>query len=71
MRIEIRRGFADADGELLAVLDRPGWQRITPRRTRQLVDELMRVCAASRAREVEAWHAAPRGRMRHIIGYWP
>jgi hypothetical protein len=70
MRIEIRCGFADPDGKLLAVLDRPDWKRIGARRKRELVDELVRVCAESGARPVEAWRAGQRG-MHEIVGYWP
>ena len=28
IHIELRAGFCDPDGELLAVLDRPGWQLV-------------------------------------------
>jgi hypothetical protein len=32
VEIEIRAGFCDPDGELVAVLDRPDWQRVNIRR---------------------------------------
>jgi hypothetical protein len=41
MLIELRSGFCDPDGELLGVLDRPGWRRVTHRRKGEVVDELV------------------------------
>jgi hypothetical protein len=44
MLIELRCGFCDPDGELLGVLDRPDWQRVTRSRKGAVVDELVRLC---------------------------
>ena len=44
MEIEIRAGFCDPDGELLAVLERSGWRRITAQRRGEIVGEMVRVC---------------------------
>jgi hypothetical protein len=32
MLIELRSGLCDPDGEMLGVLDRPGWRQVTHRR---------------------------------------
>ncbi len=71
MRIEIRQGFCKPDGELLAVVDRPHWRRLSRARKAELVHVMVQACANHGARSVEAWLAAPRGQMQHIIGYWP
>ena len=70
MVIELRTGFCDAEAELLSVLDRPGWKRLSRPRIREVVDELVRACEARGLWEAEAWLARPGARPRHIIGYW-
>ena len=44
MEIEIRAGFCDPDGELLAVPERSDWRRIGIQRRGEIVDEMVRVC---------------------------
>ena len=70
MVIELRSGFCDPDGELLGVVERPGWRRVTGGRRREVVDELVRVCEERGLWEAEAWVQRPSGPPRHIIGYW-
>ena len=59
MEIEIRAGFCDPDGELLAVLERSGWRRITARRRGEIADEIVRVCEAAERGIAEAWQRRP------------
>jgi hypothetical protein len=68
--IELRRGFCDPDGELLGVLDRPGWRRVTNRRKGEVVDELVRVCEQRGLWEADAWLRPVGAPPRHVIGYW-
>jgi hypothetical protein len=70
VRIELRTGFCDPDGELLATLDRPDWQRISHERKGEIVDEMVRQCKEPALWEVEAWRRNRAGRPHHIIGYW-
>jgi hypothetical protein len=42
--IEVRAGFCDLDGELLAVVERAGWRRITAQRRGEIAGEVARVC---------------------------
>jgi hypothetical protein len=70
MRIELRAGFCDPEGELLSVLDRPGWQRINIRRKREIVGQLVSACEERKVWEVEAWRRDGDAEPRHIIGYW-
>jgi hypothetical protein len=46
--------LCDPDGELLAVMDRPGWQRISVRRMREIGEELVSVCEGHGLWEAEA-----------------
>jgi hypothetical protein len=68
MEIEIRAGFCDPDGELLAVLERLSWQRITARRRGEIADEIARVCEAAEREIAEAWQRRPDS-PRFVIGY--
>ncbi len=68
MEIEIRAGLCDPDGELLAVLERSSWQRITARRMGEIADEIARVCEAAEREIAEAWQRRP-GAPRFVIGY--
>jgi hypothetical protein len=70
MLIELRTGFCDPDGELVGVLERPAWRRITRSRQREVVDELVRVCEERGLWEADAWVQPAGVRPRHIIGYW-
>jgi hypothetical protein len=70
MVIELRSGFCDPDGELVGVVERPGWRRVTGGRRREVVDELVGVCEARGLWEAEAWLTRRGSRPRHIIGYW-
>lgn len=70
VRIELRVGFCDPGGELVAALDRPGWKRMSARRQGEVVDELVRVCEERGLWELEAWRHDPVREPRHIIGYW-
>jgi hypothetical protein len=69
VEIEIRIGFCDPDGELIAVLDRPEWQRVDFRR-RGETDDIMRVCEQRGLWAVEAWRRGRDGSTHHVIGYW-
>jgi hypothetical protein len=68
VEIEIRAGFCDPDGGLLAELERSNWQRITARRRGQIADEIARVCEAEEREIAEAWQRRP-GSPRFVIGY--
>ena len=68
MEIEIRAGFCDPGGELLAVLVRSSWQRITARRRGEIADEIVRVCEAAERGIAEAWQRRPDS-PRFVIGY--
>ena len=68
VEIEIRAGFCDPNGELLAVLERSGWQRITARRRGEIADEMVRVCEAAAVGIAEAWQRRPDS-PRFVIGY--
>ncbi|MGO9819533.1 MAG: hypothetical protein ACLPTJ_02630 [Solirubrobacteraceae bacterium] len=68
VEIEIRAGFCDPGGELLAVLDRSGWQRITAWRRGEIADEIVRVCEATERGIAEAWQRRPSS-PRFMIGY--
>jgi hypothetical protein len=70
MLIELRSGFCDPDGELLGVLDRPGWRQVTHRRKGEVVDELVRVCEERGLSEADAWLRPVGAPPRHVIGYW-
>lgn len=70
MPIELRSGFCDPDGELLDVLDRPGWRQVTHRRKGEVVDELVRVCEQRGLSEADAWLRTVGAPPRHVIGYW-
>jgi hypothetical protein len=70
MLIQLRTGFCDPEGELLRVLDRPGWRRLSRRRKAEVVDELVQVCEDRGLWEAEAWLPRPGSDPRHIIGYW-
>ena len=64
------RGFCDPDGELVAVLDRPEWQRVDIGRKDEIVDEMVRVCEQRGLCEVEAWRRGGDGSPQQLIGYW-
>ena len=70
VEIEIRAGFCDPDGELLAVLERSDWQRITARRRGEIVDDMVRVCDETEHEIAEAWRRRDDGSPRPVIGYW-
>ena len=70
MEIEIRAGFCDPGGELLAVLERSGWRRITARRRGEIVDEIVRVCDETEHGIAETWRRRIDGSPRFVIGYW-
>ena len=69
VEIEIRAGFCDPDGELLAVLERSDWRRITARRRGEIVDEMVRVCDDDRARDRRGVARRDDGSPRFVIGY--
>jgi hypothetical protein len=68
VEIEIRAGFCDPDGELLAVLERSGWRRITAQRRGEVAGETLRVCETTDAGIAEAWERRP-DRPRFAICY--
>lgn len=68
MEIEIRAGFCDPDGELLAVLERSDWRRITARRRGEIAGEMVRVCDVTERGIAEAWQRRPDS-PRFVIGY--
>ena len=70
MRIELRSGFCDPDGELLAALDRPEWERISRQRKGDIVGEMIQLCEELGLWDVEAWRRDRAGEPQHIIGYW-
>jgi hypothetical protein len=70
VEIEIRIGFCDPDGELVSVLDRPEWQRVTIRRRSEIVHEMVCVCERRGLSDVEAWRRGRAGSQHHVIGYW-
>jgi hypothetical protein len=69
VEIEIRAGFCDPDGELLAVLERSGWRRITAQRRGEIAGELLRVCEAAPVGIAEAWQRRDPGPPRLVVGY--
>ncbi|MGI8411075.1 MAG: hypothetical protein ACR2QA_00965 [Solirubrobacteraceae bacterium] len=69
MEIEIRAGFCDPDGELLAVLERSDWRRITARRRGEIADEVARVCEAAERGIAEAWQRRDPHSPRLVVGY--
>jgi hypothetical protein len=69
VEIEIRAGFCDPDGELLAVLERSGWRRITAQRRGEIAGELLRVCEAAAVGIAEAWQRRDPGPPRLVVGY--
>ena len=71
MEIEIRAGFCDPGGELLAVLERSDWQRTTARRRGEIADEIVRVCDQTEGVIAEAWRRRDCGSPRFVVGYWP
>ena len=70
MEIEIRAGFSDPDGELLAVLERSGWQRISIQRRSEIVHEIARVCDETEPRIAETWRTRDDGAPWLVVGYW-
>ena len=70
VEIEIRAGFCDPEGELLAVLERSGWRRISNRRRGEIVHEMVRVCDETEHGIAEAWRARDDGSPRLVVGYW-
>jgi len=70
VEIEIRAGFCDPDGgQLLAVLERSGWRRITAQRRGEIASELVRVCEAAAVGIAEAWQRRDPGPPRLVVGY--
>jgi hypothetical protein len=70
VEIEIRAGFCDPDGEVLAVLERSDWRRISIQRRGEIVDEMVRVCDETEHGIVEALQRRDDGSPRLVIGYW-
>jgi hypothetical protein len=70
MEIEIRAGFCNPDGELLAVLERSDWRRITARRRGEIIHEVVRVCDETDRGTAEAWRRRDDGSPRLVVGYW-
>jgi len=70
MEIEIRAGFCDPDGEVLAVLERSDWRRISIQRRGEIVDEMVRVCDETEHENAEAWRRRDDGSPRFVVGYW-
>jgi hypothetical protein len=70
MEIEIRAGFCDPDGEVLAVLERSDWRRISIQRRGEIVDEMVRVCDETERENAEAWRRRDDGSPRFVVGYW-
>jgi hypothetical protein len=70
VEIEIRAGFCDPDGELLAVLERSGWSRISIQRRSEIVREMARVCDETENGNAEAWRRRDDGAPRLVVGYW-
>jgi hypothetical protein len=70
VEIEIRAGFRAPDGELLALLNRPDWQRMSFQRRGEIVREMVRVCDELERPCVEAWRRNAQGAAQHVIGYW-
>lgn len=70
MEIEIRASLCDPDVELLAVLERSGWRRITARRRGEIVHEMVRVCDETERGTAEAWRGRDDGSPRLVVGYW-
>ncbi|MGI8557476.1 MAG: hypothetical protein ACR2ND_04055 [Solirubrobacteraceae bacterium] len=67
MEIEIRAGFCDPDGELLAVLERSDWRRITSQRRGEIADEIVRVCEAATVGSAEAWRRRDTDSPRFVV----
>ena len=70
VEIEIRAGFCDPDGEVLAVLERSDWQRISIQRRGEIVDGVVRVCDETAHGIAKAWRRRNEGSPRLVIGYW-
>jgi len=70
VEIAIRAGFCDPDGELLAVLERSDWRRISIQRRGEIVDEMVRVCDETEHGIAEAWRKRDDGSRRLVVGYW-
>jgi hypothetical protein len=70
VEIEIRAGFCDPDGELLAVRERSDWRRISVQRRGEIVDEVARVCDENKCGNAEAWRRRDDGSPRLVVGYW-
>lgn len=68
VEIEIRAGFCDSDGELLAVLERSHRRRIKARRRGEIAGEMPRVCEATAVGIAEAWQRRPDS-PRFVVGY--
>ena len=62
MEIEIRNGFCEPDGGLLAVLILPEWRRANIERKGEIVGEMARVCEQRGVWEVEVWRRSPTAR---------
>jgi hypothetical protein len=70
MEIEIRAGFCDPDGEVLAVLERSDCRRISIQRRGEIVDEMVRVCDETERENAKAWRRRDDGSPRFVVGYW-
>jgi hypothetical protein len=68
VEIEIRAGFCDPGGELLAVLERSGCRRITAQRRDEIAGEVLRVSEAAAVGIAEAWQRRNSGPPRLVIG---
>ncbi len=64
VEIEIRAGFCDPGGELLALLERLDWRHISIQRRGGIVDKMVRVCDESEHGIAEAWRRRDDGAFR-------
>ncbi len=69
MEIEIRAGFCDPYAELLAVLERSDWRRMTAQRRGEIAGEMVRVCEAAERGIAEAWQRRNPHSPRLVVGY--
>jgi hypothetical protein len=68
--MEIRVGLCDPNGELLALLERSDWQRISIQRRGEIVHEMVRVCDETKRGNAETSRRRDDGSPRLVVGYW-